>query len=93
MKNRRLQRSLNFRPLMLIRHALLHPGFSYTINEHRNSHGVSRDTARKDLIQLSDKLRLLSKHRSGKSFVFTSPADLAKRLKITKVWFSYRAMV
>ena len=79
-QNRRLNTKLNFRQLSLIRHALEHPGFTYTINEHKNSHGVSYDTARKDLVGLSDKLGLLEKQRHGKTFVFVSPIDLSDRL-------------
>jgi Fic family protein len=79
-QNRRLNTKLNFRQLSLIRHALEHPRFTYMINEHKNSHGVSYDTARKDLIALSDRLGLLEKQRDGKTLVFVVPADLAARL-------------
>lgn len=72
---------LNHRQLSLLRHALDHPRFVYNINEHRNSHGISYETARQDLLQLSDKLKLLNKLKDGKTFIFISPDDLKDQLK------------
>jgi hypothetical protein len=40
---------LNFRQLAILRHALKHPRFIYNINEHRNSHGITYETARMPL--------------------------------------------
>ena len=71
---------LNFRQLALLRHALKHPRFVYTIKEHKNSHGINPQTARKDLMQMADK-KLLVKLKHGKSFVFLSPDDLEERIK------------
>jgi Fic family protein len=72
---------LNFRQLAILRHALKNPRFIYNINEHRNSHGISYETARKDLLYMSDKLNLLSKLKEGRTFIFISPSDLEERIK------------
>lgn len=72
---------LNFRQLAILRHALKHPRFIYNINEHRNSHGISYETARKDLLYMSDKLNLLNKLKEGRNFIFISPSDLEERIK------------
>ncbi len=72
---------LNFRQLAILRHALKHPRFIYNINEHRNSHGISYETARKDLLQMSDDLNLLSKLKEGRTFIFISPSNLEDRIK------------
>lgn len=78
--NDRLKSTLNFRQLHLLKHALKHPRFIYKIVEHQNSHGVTYETARKDLLQMSDKLGLLTKLKEGRSFIFISPSDLNERL-------------
>ena len=63
-KSRRLARvqaelrgmvALNHRQRELILHALKHPGFSYTYESHRASHGVVHQTARTDLLGLAAK--------------------------------------
>lgn len=71
---------LNFRQLALLRHALKHPRFVYTIKEHMNSHGINPQTSRKDLLQMAD-MKLLTKLKHGKSFVFLSPDGLEERIK------------
>ena len=50
----KLDKKLNLRQLTLLRHALKHPRFIYKITEHQNSHGISYETARKDLQQMAD---------------------------------------
>jgi len=79
--NSKLKGKLNFRQLALIRHAIKHPRFIYKINEHQNSHGISYETARSDLLQLSDKLKLLKKLKSGRSIVFVAPSDLEEKIR------------
>lgn len=76
-----LSGKLNYRQLSLVKHAMKHPGYIYTIAEHQNSHGIAYDTARLDLIQLSDKFNFLSKDTKGKGFVFRAPLDLMLRIK------------
>ncbi|MCU7836568.1 MAG: Fic family protein [gamma proteobacterium symbiont of Taylorina sp.] len=78
--NPRLSGKLNFRQLALLRHALKHPRFSYVIQEHQQSHGISYERARRDLIDMSDKLNLLVKTRRGKRFYFIVPDDLNERI-------------
>jgi Fic family protein len=80
MDNSRLKRRLNFRQLSLLRHAFKHPGFSYVVKEHQQSHGISYDVARKDLIEMADTLRLLIKTKQGKRYYFVAPDDLEQRI-------------
>jgi Fic family protein len=70
--------NLNYRQLSLIKHAMRHPGCVYTILEHKNRHDVVYDTARLDLVELSDKYHFLNKEKKGAKFVFKSPLDLTK---------------
>ncbi|MCS5707933.1 Fic family protein [Candidatus Berkiella cookevillensis] len=79
--SKKLKDKLNYRQLALIKHALKHPGFIYKITEHQNSHGIVYQTARTDLLQLSDKFNFLMKEKKGKSFVFRSPRDLTDRIQ------------
>jgi Fic family protein len=78
---RRLQgmEGLNHRQMALLRHALRHPGFRYTVGSHQASHGVSNQTARTDLQKLAAQ-DLLLPLRQGRREVFSVPADLAQRL-------------
>ena len=70
---------LNHRQLALVSHALRHPGFQYTFESHRTSHGVVYQTARADLLGLVEK-GLLEAGKRGRIWVFTVPADLGERL-------------
>jgi len=76
----KLIQKLNYRQLVLLRHALDHPKFVYTIESHQNSHGIAYQTARTDLLKMSDEYRLLSKEKAGRTFIFISPPDLKKRI-------------
>jgi len=78
--NPRLNGKLNFRQLALLRHALKHPRFSYIVEEHQRSHGISYDVARKDLLQMADSLKLLLKTKQGKRYFFVVPNDLEDRI-------------
>jgi len=71
---------LNHRQRELIRHALRHPGFSYTVASHCAIHGVVLMTARTDLQDL-EKRGLLSKRKLGKAWVFTPVHDLESKLR------------
>ena len=80
MDNPRLNGRLNFRQLALLRHALKHPRFSYVVKEHQQSHGISYDIARKDLLEMAEKLKLLIKTKQGKRYYFVAPEDLEQRI-------------
>jgi Fic family protein len=74
-----LRGHLNHRQLALIRHAVRHPGASYTIEGHRQSHDVVYQTARADLLRLAE-LGLLQQRKTARAFVFDAPLDLEARL-------------
>jgi Fic family protein len=71
---------LNHRQRDLIRHALRHPGYTYTIESHRASHDVVYQTARTDLLDLEER-GLLSKRKVGHAWTFTPVRDLETRLQ------------
>ena len=70
---------LNHRQLALLRHALRHSGFRYSVLSHQNSHGVSHQTARSDLQKLAAR-GLLVAGKDGRREIFRVPEDLAQRL-------------
>ncbi|MBD2718333.1 Fic family protein [Synechococcus sp. FACHB-909] len=70
---------LNHRQLALLRHALRHSGFRYTVLSHQNSHGVSHQTARSDLQKLAAR-GLLLPGKDGRREIFRVPEDLSARL-------------
>lgn len=78
--SRHLKGRLNFRQLALLRHALKNPRFAYVVHEHQQSHGVSYDVARKDLLFMSDTLGLLDKTKRGLQYYFIAPTDLGERI-------------
>jgi len=74
---------LNPRQVRLIHHALVKPGSYYTIETHMNTHGVTYETSRKDLMDLDEK-GLLIKVMKGKSFLYLPEEKLRQRLKKNK---------
>lgn len=68
-------RHLNHRQQALVSHALRHPGTTYTIEGHQQSHGVAYNTARTDLLNLSEE-GLFEQRKSGKKMVFFSSTGL-----------------
>jgi len=70
---------LNHRQLALLRHALRHCGFRYSVVSHQTSHGVSHQAARSDLQKLAAR-GLLVAGKDGRREVFRVPQDLAQRL-------------
>jgi Fic family protein len=72
---------LNHRQLALLRHALRHSGFRYSVLSHQNSHGVSHQTARSDLQKLAGR-GLLIPGKEGRREIFRVPEDLPVRLPV-----------
>lgn len=77
----RLSGVLNYRQLGLLKNALDNPGMEYSIKSHRNSHGVAYQTARTDLLALSDDFCLLKKYKAGRKDVFVAPANLLNLIR------------
>jgi Fic family protein len=75
-----LQGQLNHRQLAILRHALDHPNAIYSIQEHQAAHKISYQTARTDLLTLSDHFKILNKRKYGNQFVFIAPPDLGQQL-------------
>lgn len=75
----KLRNRFNHRQLALLTHALKHPGETYKIDGHQRSHAVVYQTARSDLLGLSE-LGLLSKQKFGKSFLFQAPQNLRETI-------------
>lgn len=71
---------LNHRQIALLGHALRHPGQRYTFASHQRSHDVAYQTARTDLLDLSEK-ELLRGGRDGRRYVFTPAPDLTERIQ------------
>jgi len=72
---------LNLRQKGLIYHAIQHPDWLYTIDGHKNSHGISYETARHDLMQLESK-GFLNQERQGKRLlVFIPSGKMIDKLK------------
>ncbi len=78
----KITEQLNNRQINLLEHAIKNPNHIYTIEEHQKYHNISRQTARKDLLQMADKMQFFRKRKIGNSFVFVSPSDLKQRLKL-----------
>lgn len=72
--------SFNHRQLALLGYALRKPDEPFTLRTHAQSHGVTHETARTDLLVLTAK-GLLDRHRVRGRYVFTTPHDLADRLR------------
>jgi len=78
--NGTLRTRLNLRQSLLLQNALDHPHDTITIATHMAGHQVTHQTARKDLVDLTEEFQLLDRHVEGRRFVFTAPADLAERM-------------
>jgi Fic family protein len=78
-----IQNMLNHRQIALINRALKDPGAIFYIESHRNSHNITYDTARTDLLKLAE-MGLLEKSKIGKAFVFSATANLKHKLEKIK---------
>jgi Fic family protein len=78
--NKILQNNLNSRQMILLSHALKHPRFVYDIKTHQTKHAITYETARKDLMGLSSKIKLLDRLKQGRAYVYQAPVDLNERL-------------
>jgi len=70
----------NSRQLALLKHALKNPFTAYTVVSHQNSHGISNQTAKNDLVALEAR-GLLQRSKSGRAFTYAPVANLAERLE------------
>ncbi len=70
---------LNARQVLLLKHALRNPKYQYTIKEHEGTHRIVYQTARQDLLTLSER-HFLIKRKRGKEFVFEVSDGLRKML-------------
>ncbi len=70
---------LNHRQQALLAHALREPHTRYLVVAHQNSHQVSHQTARNDLVELAQR-GLLVMEKQGRGYVFRTPPDLAGKL-------------
>jgi len=75
----RLDDDLNHRQRALLAHALRHPYNRYTYRSHARSHGVTHESARHDLQDLSRR-GLLEQRRSGREHVFYPVPGIEERL-------------
>jgi Fic family protein len=72
--------AFNHRQLALLSYALRKPDEAFTFRTHSQSHGVTHETARNDLLPLADK-GLLNRRRVRGRYIFTTPPDLPDLLK------------
>ena len=73
---------LNPRQQALITHALRKPDTRYVVAGHQRSQGVTHQTARDDLFDLSRR-ELLAVGKEGRRYISQVPADLTRRLQST----------
>lgn len=73
---------LNHRQRALLGHALRHPNYRYTIEEHRMSHGVVYQTARTDMLELVE-AGLLDSRKIRNRWSFNAVDDLERHLSGT----------
>jgi Fic family protein len=73
---------LNLRQRLLIQNALRHRDHAYTVREHEGKYRITYNTARSDLLGLTEAgLLMQTKRPHGKEVVYYPPHDLRKRLQ------------
>lgn len=70
---------LNHRQIALLSNALRHDEASYSVHSHAESHRVTRQSARTDLLELEER-GLLQRVIVGRRFIFYPSRDLRRRL-------------
>lgn len=73
----------NHRQLALISHALKNSSQVYTFKSHATSHGITYQTARTDLLELSDR-GVFDLQKQGREFLFRPSKDIGAKLKALK---------
>lgn len=73
---------LNHRQIALLAHVLKHPDTTYTIESHRRSHNVTYETARTDLIGLTE-LGFIASSKQRRKLVYRRHQDFERRIKST----------
>jgi nitrate reductase assembly molybdenum cofactor insertion protein NarJ len=71
---------LNHRQVAILGHAMRHPGALYTIEGHQRSHDTVYDTARRDLLHLTED-KLFTQTKRGRAMVFIAVPDVVEKLK------------
>lgn len=71
---------LNRRQLALVSHALRNPDSEYTFKTHMKSHQVVYETARSDVMSLSD-MGFLEQRQIGREYTFRPARELADKLR------------
>lgn len=78
-------KGLNARQKSLVYHAIQHGDGLYTIEAHKNTHGVGYETARRDMMRLVER-GFLKKEREGKRlFVFVPSERMLERLRANQI--------
>jgi Fic family protein len=77
-----IRHHFNSRQLALLRHMFQNSDYNYSIYEHQSYHNITYQTARSDLLKLSDELKLLRKVKlDSKTYIFIPYKDLKDRLQ------------
>ncbi len=74
-------RGLNLRQKSLIYHSIQHPDTTYTIESHKNTHGIAYETARKDLTTLASKGFFKMQREGKKLLLFFSTGKAMDKLQ------------
>ncbi|MDD5292650.1 MAG: Fic family protein, partial [Candidatus Omnitrophica bacterium] len=72
---------LNHRQRELLRHSLDNLDAQYTVQEHKTINNITYETARRDLLYLTEK-KLLIKTKKGRKFYFMPSLDLNSKIKM-----------
>lgn len=75
----RRSQAFNYRQMALLGHALGDKYSQFTVSSHANSHNVSPQTARNDLVKLVE-LGLLTEMKAGRGSIYYTADDLETRL-------------